>query len=216
MSTTTPGDDLDWWNGGRKGTLSPWTKAKIFGMHTIAKQKGWKLGGHDIQKVVTKVGGGKPTVQAINQLRAIFEEDPDWHPGKCEDSRNKPGPKPKFTEQKKNAVAKAAMAMKQEGWEPTAAGVVARCPKASLNPDTGKAFDEKLIRTVFESKCYDLDPSEPWTRRNPLSKTALPDWLTEWRLKWGRSGEPAKCNGGGKVRAVELRGMSQASPPLSV
>ena len=46
--------------------MSPWTKAKIFGMHTIAKQKGWDLEASDICKVVTKVGSGKPSEQAIN------------------------------------------------------------------------------------------------------------------------------------------------------
>jgi hypothetical protein len=99
--------------------MSPWTKAKIFGMHTIAKQKGWDLEASDIRKVVTKVGGGKPSEQAINKLRDVCDEDPGWYPGKIEETAT-PAPKPKFTKQKKNAVAQAAMAMKREGYEPSA------------------------------------------------------------------------------------------------
>jgi len=66
MSTRSP----DWWNGGRKGTMSPWTKAKVFGMHAIAKLQGWKVTNEDIAKVVKKVGGGSPSDQAISQRLA--------------------------------------------------------------------------------------------------------------------------------------------------
>ena len=75
MSTRSP----DWWNGGRKGTMSPWTKAKVFGMHAIAKLKDWKVTNEDIAKVVKKVGGGSPSDQAIRDLRTTFDSDPHWH-----------------------------------------------------------------------------------------------------------------------------------------
>ena len=56
-------------------------------------------------KVVKKVGGGSPSDQAIRDLRTTFDSDPHWHPGKAEEVAQKPGPKPKFTEQ--NARARA-------------------------------------------------------------------------------------------------------------
>jgi len=44
------------WTGGREGTLSPWTKAQVFGMHTVAKTRGWKLTNAEISSAVWKVG----------------------------------------------------------------------------------------------------------------------------------------------------------------
>ena len=176
----------EWWTGGRKGTLSPWSKAKVFGMHAMAKQNDWKVTSDDIRKLVRKVGGGKPSKVAVHKLRLAFDEDPDWYPGKGEEEGEKRGPKVVFTEQKKTAISKAAMALKKTGVEPTVAGVIARCPSAAINPNTGKAFDEKLIAGVFKTKCYDLDPSNPWARLQPLCKTALPEWLMKNRLIWGK------------------------------
>ena len=169
--------------------MSPWSLAKVFGMHTMAKEKGWKVSNAEIAKLVWKVGSKPlqhPSDEAIRLLRATFDEDPHWYPGKGEATGGKPGPKVVFSEQKKIAISKAAMAMKAEGHEPTAAAVIARCPKASLNPNTGKAFDEKLILEVFRTKCYDVDPSVPWGRFRPLAKTALPEWLEVMRCNWGK------------------------------
>ena len=176
----------EWWTGGRKGTLSPWAKGKIFGMHAMAKQQNVKVPNKDICKLVRKVGGGKPSEVAVHKLRLGFDADPDWYPGKSEEERKTLGPKVVFTEKKRTAISKAAMALKRTGTEPTVAGVVARCPSASINPKTGKAFDEKLITEVFKTKCYDLDPAFPWARVQPLCKTALPDWLVKHRLSWGK------------------------------
>ena len=179
------------WTSGKAGQLSPWEKAKVYGMHIIAKQKGWKLSAADIRKAVKKTGkGGKrgasPTEGAINKLRKVIDTDPDWHPGKAGESAKRPGPKPKLTEQKKVALGNAAMALKKQGYEPTAGAVIARCPKAAVNPDTGMAFDAKLIREVFRTKCYDLNPDCPWDRVQPLCKTAMPGWLMQWREAWGK------------------------------
>ena len=87
----------EWWLGGRKGTMCPWVKAKVYGLHTAANILGTKVSNKDIRKVVKKIGGGKPTLRALRDLRDIFDEDPDWYPGKCY-SDGKPGPKMKFTE----------------------------------------------------------------------------------------------------------------------
>jgi hypothetical protein len=181
-----------WWKGGKHGQLSPWSKAQVFGMHIMAKKKGLKITNVEIGAEVWKVGmvnkkNGHPSEGAISNLRATFDSDPHWYPGKQDENAQKPGPKKKFTEAKQNAVARAAMALKEGGIEPTAATVIARCPNAAINPDTGKAFDEKLVLEVFRTKCYDLDPSRPWARMQPLSKTALPDWLEKFRCQWGRA-----------------------------
>ena len=87
----------------------------------------------------------------------------------------------------KLSISNAAMSLKKAGVEPTASAVIARCPVASTNPDTGNAFGNKLILSVFREKCYDLDPAEPWGRFQPLSKTALPDWLEKLRAVWGKN-----------------------------
>ena len=44
------------WTSGREGTLSPWSKAQVFGMHTVAKTRGWKLTNAEISSAVWKVG----------------------------------------------------------------------------------------------------------------------------------------------------------------
>jgi hypothetical protein len=178
-----------WWTRGKHGQLSPWAKAQVFGMHSIAKAKKWKVTNGEISAAVWKTGyvnkkDGHPSDASISKLRDTFDEDPQWYPGKTEESAAKPGPKPKFTEHKKLAVSRAAMSLKMQGVEPTAAAVVARCPRAATNPDTGKAFDEKLILDVFKTKCYDLDPSNSWGRIQPLSKTAMPSWLEKQRCVW--------------------------------
>ena len=95
--------------------MSPWTKAKVFGMHAIAKLQGWKVTNEDIAKVVKKVGGGSPSDQAIRDLRTTFDSDPHWHPGKAEEVAQKPGPKPKFTEQNARVRTRVgSVASKQE------------------------------------------------------------------------------------------------------
>ena len=186
LSVVCMAEAAEWWLGGRKGTMCPWVKAKVYGLHTAANILGTKVSNKDIRKVVKKIGGGKPTLRALRDLRDIFDEDPGWYPGKCY-SDGKPGPKMKFTEKKQQAVAKAAMALKNRGYEPTVAAVVAECPSAAINPDTGLPWDKKLIAKVYKTKCYDLTPDNPWLLLNPLSKSALPDWLEEHRKVWGKN-----------------------------
>ena len=71
-------------------------------------------------------------------------------PGKQRDEQaNRPGPKRKFTDHNRNCVKAAAEALKAEDKEPTVNEVRQRCPFASVNPDTGEYFDDKLILDVF-------------------------------------------------------------------
>ena len=180
-----------WWVSGKEGSLSPWSKAQVWALHTISEKRGLKITNEEITSLVWKVGSegeedGHPTNAAISQLRSVFAADPQWHPGKHEENAKKRGPKVKFDARKRLAVARAAMALKRTGVEPTASQVIARCPAATTNPSTGEAFDEKLILEVFRTKCYDLSPDCPWRRLQPVAKTALPDWLEAQRYTWGK------------------------------
>ena len=70
-------------------------------------------------------------------------------------------------------VAKSAMVLKRSGVEPSVVKVIAQCPKATTNPDTGLSFTAPTILEVFRALCYDI-PECPWTLTSPFQKTALP------------------------------------------
>ena len=70
--------------------------------------------------------------------------------------RKRPGPKPLFTAQKKQAVANAAMAMDRRGEAVSVEQVQARTPKASCNPKTGAPFTKKYILQVSRDRCLGL------------------------------------------------------------
>ena len=78
------------------------------------------------------------------------------------------------------------MALKQRGVEPTVSAVIAQCPKAALNPQTGVAFTAPSIAKVFRTQCYDVKADEPWAYTTPCQKTALPPAIIEARSVWAR------------------------------
>ena len=164
----------EWWASGKHGSLSPWTQAKVFALVTASRQRSLGLSDTEIANEVFKVGGGHPGHTAIANLRGCFDSDPDWYPGKKAWSGKRPGPSPLLTPQKKQALAKAAMALKRAGEEPTVAAVIQRAPRASLNPSTGEAFTDKYILQVFRTMCYDDGPPDPWGHQLPYQKTAFP------------------------------------------
>lgn len=55
----------EWWVGGREGTLSPWTLAKVWALVKISDKKGLELSDSDIASEVEKVGGGQPSKNSI-------------------------------------------------------------------------------------------------------------------------------------------------------
>jgi hypothetical protein len=177
----------EWWVSGKEGSLAPWAQAKAWALMTVSKTKRLELSDGDIAEQVTKVGGGHPTKQGIAKLRANIEADPSWHPGKVSESAKKRGPKAKLTDQKKKAIARSAMALKASGVEPSVAGVVEKCPALTLNPATQEAFTDKYILEVFRSHCFDPGSTVCWDHDNPLSKTALPDFLQAARNTWGKA-----------------------------
>ena len=179
----------DWWISGKQGSLAPRAQAQVWGLHVMAKNQDVKMSNDDIAAMVTKVGGGHPCQQAIAQWRKTFDDDPDWYPGKQSEEAQQRGPKRKFTVQKQMAIAKSAMALKAAGEEPTVDAVRARCPTASINPDTGNVFDDKLILEVFRTRCYDKDPNYPWKRQNTLQKSSLPADQIKARYDWSKEME---------------------------
>ena len=118
--------------------------------------------------------------------RERFEADAEWYPGKADVDAKSPGRKKVITKAQENAIAQCAMTMKEKGLVPSVPGILARCPKATLNPETDEPFTAKVILEVFQSRCYDENPLVPWTYSNPKHKTALFPEVKEARWTWTR------------------------------
>lgn len=179
--------DPDWWVSGRKGTLSPWSQALVWGLYKASELKGLNLTNGDIAQHVYKVGTlpkAHPTPEAIGQLCAKMDADPDWYPGKTSEEGATPGRKKVITPAQEAAIAKSGMAQKGAGLEPSVSQTIARCEKATLNPETGQPFSAKVILQVFKTRCYDKDPAHPWEHRAPKQKTALSEPAKAARLLW--------------------------------
>ncbi len=142
--------------------MSPWMCCMALAYREASKELS-KSGKPNVAWVATKVArvdGEHPGTSALHEFFAKVDDDPDWFPGKhCGTKR---GPKPLLTPAKRRAVAQCAMQIKARGDEPTAEEVIQRCLASSTNPETGKPFDLKLIRKVFSTDCYDVDPENPW------------------------------------------------------
>ena len=107
------------WLSGRHGTMCPMEQAKVWALVYVRDKFHVPLRQEDIAKAVTKFGGGHPM----------------WCPGKVGEDAEQTRPKPLFTKQKQQAVANAAMTLKNAGFEPTAAAVKERCPVATWNDE---------------------------------------------------------------------------------
>ena len=94
MARTDDGELRQFWNSARQGTLTPWSLAKVWALHTVSETKGLALQHLEIAQLVTKVGGGHPSGEAIRQLREQFAEDQEWYPGTGVETGKRPGPKP--------------------------------------------------------------------------------------------------------------------------
>ena len=182
----------DLWESGQSDRLSPWMCAMALAYREASKEIS-KKGKPNIAWVatkVTRVDGENPTPTSLHDFFKKVDADPDWFPGKH--AGTKRGPKPLFTPAKRRAVAQCAMRIKERGDEPTPEEVVQRCPVSTLNTETGKTFDLKLIRKVFSTECYDLDPENPWRHQTRNKRTFLPGNLKQhrfdmcrWHLGWG-------------------------------
>ena len=117
---------------------------------------------------------------------AEMEADPDWYPGKTAENGEKPGAKKLFTPQKQQAVANCAMALKREMTEPTAAAVKARCPLATLNPETDEPFSDERIYEAMRARCFDEGAKQPWGLHAPNNKVALSPAFMNMRVVWAK------------------------------
>ena len=128
------------WHHARTGNLSAWSEAKAWVLREVWQQLFKKDSVYGLNawvaKRLKKAGGGRPTRQAIGQLFQKMDDDNKWFPGKLYGS---PGGRPSaISGANKSVIARSAMAIAQQNEEPTYSVIVARNPKATLNPATGK------------------------------------------------------------------------------
>jgi len=174
------------WATARTGTLSPWSLAKVWALHAVSKLRKLDLEHTEIAQLVKKAGGGHPTPTAIYKLRKQVEDDPDWHPGKGQETAKRPGPKPRFTPQKKRAGAECAMAMTRRGEGVTVQAAQGRAATSCTNPDTGELFDKKVVLEVLRTMCHDGDRADTWGHYVPYQKTAPEPRLLPLRHAWAK------------------------------
>ena len=174
------------WTSAPNGRLCPWEVAKALGLreasrelHGGAPRLPWIAGR------LEKVGGGSPSTQALHELFAKIDADPEWFPGKHTGAKR--GPKPVLTPGKRKAIAASAMSAKRRrGEEPCVAAIVQACPASTWNPNTGAPFTDRKIREVFQEDCYDIDPDHPWKFQPTASKVYLPKAVKEHRMTMAR------------------------------
>ena len=170
------------WTEGRDGNLSAMAEAKAWALREVWRAEGkgdWGLNSFVAQRV-QKIGGGTPGQPSISKFFKKVDSDPEWYPGKS--NQTEFGTSPALTGQAKNAIAQAAMAMKKRKIEPTYPKILAACPQAVINPETGKPVAKRRIYDVFRELCYDEDPEHPWSHQARFSKKALTDAQRAKRL----------------------------------
>ena len=166
------------WKCGKKGYLSPLEQVKAWALSEAGKDPA------EIAEKVVKIGGGHPSREAIRQLLDRIDEDPDWYPGKR--AKAEYGRKPVLRGTKRKQVAATAMRLKKQGVEPTYSSIVANCPAAVRNPDTGVPVRPNSVYAVLKEDCYDRVPACPWNHERVLSRTAISEDAKEQRLRWAR------------------------------
>ena len=179
------------WLSGVEDRLCAREQAKAWALREVWKQDGKKpYGLHAfVASKVKKTKNGKPcgahpTSAAIQQLFDRIDNDPDWYPGK--QSEEKRGPKRILTGAKAGAIVSAAKRLKSQGTEPTYAAVVAACPRATLNPDTGSPVKKDRVYALFREACYDDDPEDCWDNLRRLARSALDEPSRERRFAFAK------------------------------
>ena len=127
-----------------KGMLPPFEVAKAYAFDKALSQMQehmgkslWQLLGEDKGEFIAKhlelKGGGQPSRSAVFKAIRRYRET-GWYPGKVTGQRT--GRPPTFTQNQKEEMARVAMETKRCLEKPTPAGVRAKLPRLSLNPDT--------------------------------------------------------------------------------
>ena len=169
------------WTDGPDGRLCAREQAKAWALREVWQEQGNATYGllPFVSCRVRKTKNGKPTGDhpteaALHQFFEKVDADPDWYPGKHNGETR--GPKRLLRGPKQTAIASAAKRLKAQGDEPTYSAIVAACPQATKNPDTGEPVDKKLVYAVFfffREACYDEGAPDPWGHRARLSRVAL-------------------------------------------
>ena len=109
----------------------PWQQARALALREASEEIHGAPWLPWIAERLEKVGGGKPSKQAVGQLFALVDTDKEWYPGKH--SGAKRGRKQLLTPAKRRCIAHSAMAAKRgHGEEPCVAAVVHACPLAMM------------------------------------------------------------------------------------
>ena len=177
------------WKKARKdGCLSPWQQAKAYALN-----EAWEMMHGDAtygkckwiadRVYVQGPDNQHPTSEGIAKLIKKMTNDADWFPGKVYGSLGgRPGV---VSETNRSVVAHSTMAMKERGIQPTYALIIAQCPNATINPNTGEPVSKQVVYDILESRCYDIDPDLPWSHRKRINKAALLPQEIERRLAFG-------------------------------
>ena len=99
-------------------------------------------------------------------MLARIDDDPGWHPGNT--CGGKVGRAKALSGTATASIARSAMSLKEACKEPTYRRVVSSCPKAVLNPATGKPVSKKRVYDVFREQCFDEEAELPWKHRPRL------------------------------------------------
>ena len=102
----------------------------------------------------------QPTKGSVKEFFEKIDADASWFPGKQSDTRR--GPKRVLSGVKITAIVSACKKMRKEEDEATYNEVVARCPLATMNPETGEPVDKKLVYRVFRENCHDEGADDKW------------------------------------------------------
>ena len=178
------------WTHGPVGHLTPWSQAKAWALAEVwSEQHGTQTYGRNewiAQRLYVKgPGQNHPSNAAISQLLKKLAADKDWFPGKIGGSGSLGGRPPVLSETNRRIIAASTMALKARGVEPTYPLVIAQCPNASRNPETGEPVCKQVVYDIMERYCYDVDASCPWVHQARAAKTALTAQDIEKRLAFG-------------------------------
>ena len=175
------------WLGGKEGSLPAREQAKAWALREVWRHEGKPehgmktfIAGKLKKFSVKKERRVAPSANAIGQFFDRVDADVHWYPGKAnyEDC----GAPAAMSGQQRATLARCAMSMKEKGEEPTYGTVVAKCPKAALNPKTGEPFSKSTVYAVFREDCYDDEPFLPWEHKARYSKKALTDEMMKRRV----------------------------------
>ena len=182
------------WLGGRTGYLSAMEEARAWALREAWKDEHGESTYGMLTHIASKVykiapKGAKrqkqhPSPSALSQLFEKIDNDSQWFPGKSEQVQF--GPAPAINSTNQTIIARSAMAMKENGQEPTYPLIVAANPRASQNPGTNRPVHKKAIYKVLRKRCYDdpKDKEDTWDHAARWSKKALTDGQMKARHRW--------------------------------